>query len=108
MKKDFMPKTRLGKWSVRFGASFAALYLVSVIIVGLSQKQIGEEFIMNPIARPFLIVAGLLAMASGVLAFFTGIISFVKYKERSVFVYVTIFLGFLAVAFIIGEFLFPH
>lgn len=108
MKKDFKPKTRLGKWSAGFGAAFVALYLFSIIIVGLTQKQIGEEVIMNPLARPFLIATGLLAMASGLLAFFAGIISFVKYKERSVFVYITVFIGLLAVAFLIGEFLLPH
>ena len=108
MKLNFLPKTSLGKWSVGFGMALVALFLFSAILAGLSQQKTGNEIIINPIARPFLIIGGLLAVASGLSAFFTGIVSFVKYKERSIFIYITTFIGFLVVMFLLGEFLIPH
>ena len=103
-----MPKTRLGKWSAVFAAAFVAFFLLSPILMLLNQQQIGNETTMDTLLRPFLIVVGLAAMASGLLAFFTGVISLVKYKERSALIYITTFIGLLAVFFLLGEFLVPH
>lgn len=105
MKKNFLPKTRLGKWSMWFGVGFAAYMLfISPILMALNQKPAG----WNAWVRPFTIALSLAVMASGLLAFVTGLISFFKYKERAVLIYITIFIGLLAVLFLLGEFLFPH
>ena len=108
MKINFMPKTRLAKWSTGFGVFFTAFMIISPILTSLNQGQEGDETQMNYATRPFLIVLGLLAMASGLLAFVTGIISLFKYKERTILIYITTFIGLLAVVFLFGEFLFPH
>ncbi|MBI2670751.1 hypothetical protein HYX18_02130 [Candidatus Woesearchaeota archaeon] len=49
-----------------------------------------------------------LAGISGILAFFTGIISIVKSKERSVLVFLATAIGLFVLIFVLGEFLFPH
>ncbi len=108
MKINFIPKTRLGKWSVGFGAVFVSFMIISPILITLTGRQTNNEAEMNYATRPFLIALGLFAMASGLFTFVAGIISFVKYKERSIFIYITTFFGFLAVIFLLGEFLFPH
>jgi len=108
MKLAFFPKTRLGKWSLRSATVFLTLFVFSLVMVGLSQRQEGEEFMMKPAVRFFLIVEGLLAMVSGLAAFFLGIVSIVKHKERSVLIYLGTFVGLLALLFLLGEFLFPH
>ena len=108
MKLAFFPKTVLGKWSLRSAAVFLTLFVFSLVMVGLSQRQEGEEFMMKPAVRFFLIVEGLLAMVSGLAAFFLGIVSIVKHKERSVLIYLAAFVGLLTLLFLLGEFLFPH
>ena len=50
----------------------------------------------------------LLAGVSAISAMVTGIIGITKNKERSVTVFLTTAIGFLALIFIVGEFLFPH
>jgi len=108
MKLAFFPKTVLGKWSLRSAAVFLTLFVFSLVMVGLSQRQEGEEFMMKSAVRFFLIAEGLLAIVSGLAAFFLGIVSIVKYKERSVLIFLASFVGLLALFFLLGEFLFPH
>ncbi|MFH1112103.1 MAG: hypothetical protein V1712_03505 [Patescibacteria group bacterium] len=101
MKTKFLPKTRLGKWSMWFGAGFIAyMVFVSPIMMALNQQTADWQVW----ARPITIAIGLLVMASGLGAFITGFVSFFKYKERAVLIYITIFIGLLAVIFLLGEF----
>jgi hypothetical protein len=108
MEINFTPKTRAGKWAMRFTIAFAALYLVSVGIVGLTQKQINGEIIMDSWVQPFLAVFGISAIVCGILAFIFGMLSFIKYKEKTIFIYIALLVGFLVLSFILGEFLIPH
>jgi len=50
----------------------------------------------------------LLAGASGVLAFTSGLVSVIINKERSVLVFVAILIGLFILLFILGEMMFPH
>lgn len=98
-----MPKTLLGKWSVKFITIFI-LFLAIFYLVANSGQRGGDTFFSNLwLATPILI-----AGASGILAFITGIIGVVKYRERSVLVFISIVLGFFVLLFILGEILSPH
>lgn len=103
-----MPKTVLGKWSLGFAAVFVVIYLYSVIMTGLSQRHIGDDVLMSPVVRPVLISISLIGIVSGLLAFITGLISYIKYKDKAVLVQAAICIGFFVVIFLVGEFLFPH
>jgi len=98
-----MPKTLLGKWSVKFITIFILLLAIFYLVANSGQRG-GDTFFSNLwLATPILI-----AGASGILAFITGIIGVVKYRERSVLVFISIVLGFFVLLFILGEILSPH
>ncbi len=94
-----MPKTKLGKWSVRFLGLFAVLFVISQIIVATGQEG-GETFFDNL----YISVPMTLTLLSGVLAFVFGLISIVKSKERSILVIIATLIGLLILIFVAGEF----
>jgi len=98
-----MPKTIPGKLSVALIiASFLFLGLLW-FFVALGQRG-GATFFSNPM----LAIPGLLAGVCGILAFFIGIISIIKNKERSILVFLATAIGFFILGFCLGEILFPH
>ncbi|MBI4743966.1 MAG: hypothetical protein HY776_03985 [Actinobacteria bacterium] len=98
-----MPKTYLGKWSVGLIIVFFLLFWLFQVLVASGQRG-GETFFSNPLLSVPISLAGI----SGILAFFTGSISVVKNKERSVFVFISIALGLFVLIFVLGEILVPH
>lgn len=98
-----VPKTTLGKWSVGliiiFFVSLARFYLFVV-----SGQRGGDTFFSNPTLSTPIIIAG----ATGVLAFLTGISSIIKQKERSILVFIATAIGLFVLLFVLGEILFPH
>lgn len=100
----FIPKFTLGRWSVGLIIAFFVLLAIGNFIVKIQGPRADQTFFDNPI----LSIPMLLAGASGIAAFFTGIIAIVKKKERAVLVIVSTLLGFFILIFVIGEFIFPH
>lgn len=98
-----MPKTRLGKWSVRLIVIFF-LSLATLQLLVTSGQRGGATFFSNPV----LALTGLGAGISGVLAFFTGIIGVIKSKERSPLVFLATTMGLVILIFMLGEILSPH
>jgi len=108
MKIRFRPITRYGRWSVKFSGAFLGLYLLSVILVGLTIRHEGDVVSLDPAFRPFIMGAGISALLCGLSAFGTGLFSIIKEKERSIFVFLSVFIGTLALIFVLGEILIPH
>ena len=103
-----MPKTRLGKWSVRLIVVFFLLFILVQIIAAVGRSQgvfDSDSFNAYQILIPITIIP---AGICGIAAFFTGIISIIKSKERSVLVFLTTVIGFLVLIFVLGEILVPH
>ena len=98
-----MLKTRFGKWSVGLIAIFFLSLVFFYIFIALGQRG-GEGFFSNL----WLAIPGLLAGISGIFAFFTGIISIFKDKERAVLVFLSTAIGFLILLWCLAEILFPH
>ncbi|MGD0353113.1 MAG: hypothetical protein ABSB38_06420 [Dehalococcoidia bacterium] len=103
MRIDVLPKTSLGKWSVGLIAAFI-LFLVLFIILVVSGQRGGETFFSNLLLTVPMFLAG----TCGVAAFVTGLIGIIKSKERSILVFLAIFIGFDILVFCLGEFLVPH
>jgi hypothetical protein len=103
VKIDVLPKTSLGKWSVGLIAAFI-LFLVVFVILVLSGQRGDDTFLSNL----WLAVPVLLAGSCGIAAFVTGLIGVIKSKERSILVFLAIFIGFDIMVFGLGEFLVPH
>ena len=103
MKINFIPKTRLGKWSIWLIIVFILLFIMFQILVASGQRG-GDTFFSNLALSVPMLIAGI----SGILAFFTGIIGIIKSKDRSVLVFIATVIGFFILFFVLGELLFPH
>ena len=103
MKITFIPKTHLGKWSVGLIISF--LFFLGVFFIFVNSGETGGDTIFSNLK---LLIPYSIAVISAVASFFTGIISVFKNKEKSVFVFLSIILGFLVLLWILAEVLFPH
>ena len=98
-----MPKTKLGKWSVRLIATFFVLLGIFFLLVKSGQRG-GMGFFDNL----WLAIPGLGEAFTGIAAFFTGIVALVKDKERSLLVFVSTAIGAFVLWFVSMEILFPH
>jgi len=103
MKIYFIPKTNLGKWSIRLIIAFLILLGLFFIFIVLGERG-GDTFFSNL----KLAIPGLLSAISAIAAFFIGLISIIKSKERSVCVFLASLIGFLILLWVLAEILFPH
>ncbi len=99
----FIPRTVLGKWSVGLIILFFLMFALMRLLVVLGQEG-GQDFFSNLL----LAIPGILMAVSGIAAFFTGIISIIKSKERSIPVFLATIIGFFVLFFVAGEILVPH
>ena len=99
-----MPKTKLGKWSVGLVVAFFLLLATGIFIVSRQGPRADQTFLDNPVLSIPMLSSGV----AGIPAFFCGIISIVRYKERSISVIAATIIGFIVLDFVLGEFLFPH
>ena len=102
MRVHFRPTTDLGKRSAWLIVAFAALMGLFHILVASGQRG-GDTFFSNPV----LTVPMLLAVASAVAAFITGIISIKNKGERSVAVYAAVTVGIFVIVLALGAVIFP-
>jgi len=99
----FMPKTGAGKKSLTFLLLFIFFFGVFLIFVAFGQKG-GRTFFANPL----LSVPVVLAWICGAGAFFSGVISMIKFKESSVMVIISVLVGLLTLVQFFAEIFSPH
>ena len=104
MKITLLPTTRLGKWSIGLIISLFLFFLLGMAIVTLGHQTGGKTFFDNLYIAIPMFIAGI----SGIAAFITGIICIFKYKERSLLVFVSSFVGLAVLIFLLGESLVPQ
>jgi hypothetical protein len=97
-----LPKTLLGKWSLLL-ISVIVFLLVAVQIIANIQGPRDRQTFFDDL---WVTVPVVVAMASGIAAFVTGLISIIR-KERALLVYITTFIGFLMLLFLAGELFWP-
>jgi hypothetical protein len=88
-----MPKSYLGKLAGGFAAVFLVLFAA---LIKLAPHRGGG---------PELIILGIVALVSGIAAFITGMVSLIKFKDRSFVVILAIIIGSLAALIFVGELL---
>lgn len=103
MKITVLPKTSLGKWSIGFILALILFFVLFIIFVVSGQRG-DDTFFSNLL----LAVPMLLGATCGEAALVTGLIGIIKSKERSILVYLAIFIGLEILVFGLSEFLFPH
>jgi len=111
MKIDFMPKIRLGKWSVGLGIAFVALMALSLLVavtIGGDAANIAAVVAASSLLSILNVTLNLVLNLAGLLSLLLGIFTIIKYKEWSVFKYLAVLYGLAALMFVFGEFLFSH
>jgi len=93
----------LGKWSVGLIVIFFLSLTTLYLFCALGQRG-GQGFFDNLL----LAIPGLVAGIAGIFAFFIGIISIFKDKERSILVFLSTAIGFIVLLWCLAEILFPH
>jgi len=87
-----MPKTKLGKWSVGLNAFFLIVIAASVVSVKILKILSFDDRWWDVIV--------VVAFPASIITLITGILAVKKYKERSVLVYLSIFVGVCIILFI--------
>ena len=103
MRVSYKPSTVLGAWSVRLIALSILFFIVLSFFLASGQRGGDTIFSNLSLAIPML-VAAILA----VCAFFTGILSIIRKRERAVFVFISTSLGFFVLYWGFAEIVFPH
>lgn len=98
----FLPKTHQGKWSIRLFI-IALLFIIVASIVSFVQESAINDIFYYRLAVNISMIISNVAM---VIAFILGIFSIRKNKERSLFVYITLLLGFMMLIFLLAELIF--
>lgn len=91
MKTQIWSKTKIGQGASIFTLLFIALMGLKVLNVG----------IRLPLPSPVIAILG-------IIGFIMGIISVLKFKDRAVFVFLSIFVGLLIIFWGAAEIIFPH
>ena len=106
-KIKILPRTTLGKLSFVLIIISVILFIINITLIKLlvdpSDSQKEQTIFNNPIGISMLVAA-----ASGILSFFTGITSIIWKRERSILVFLSTLIGLLILWFMIGEILVPH
>ena len=110
MRFSFIPKTKLGKWSVGLAAAMPVLFFIGMSFTTLLYESVpaGSTILKDIAVRPVLALTMLSGMVSGISAFVTGLIAIIRQKERAVLVYGATLIGALLIIFLLGEFISPH
>lgn len=90
----FLPKTRLGTWTVRLNIFCLFIAAFLFIFAGLLKLITSEAIIA---------IFGATSVIISIAAFFTGMIDAIKNKDWSILVFLAILIGFAALVFILGD-----
>jgi len=110
MKKiKFLPQTKLGRLSVVLIIAMPIFFYIGASFVDFYKSiPAGRTIAQDIVGRPGVALPMLAGFFSGITAFFVGIISIIKKKERSVFVFLSTVMGFFMLLWCLAEIVFPH
>jgi len=109
MRINFLPKSNLGKLSIGLIVMVPILLYIGISFVDFYESVPTGKTIPNDIvARPGVALPMLAGFISGIAAFICGIISIIRKKDYSVFVFISTVLGFFVLLWVFAEILFPH
>jgi len=109
MKINFIPKSNFGKWSIGLIVMVPILLYIGMSFVSFYESVLaGKTILQDIIVRPGIALPMLTGFVFGIAAFFCGTIGIIKKKDYSVLVFISTFLGFLVLLWVLAEILFPH
>lgn len=89
-----MPGSRLGKYAS--GLLILFLLSLTIIVIGVRNGMTPPGSIQAQIIGTFMLITGL-------STFITGLISLIKYRDRSILVLLTVIFGLIALLIIVME-----
>ncbi len=89
-----MPKTKMGRWAGGFLAVFLVFFIALIL---------GSNLLNIAPGTPLIVMVGICATIFGIAAFVTGVISLIKFKDRSFIVILAVVIGFIASLLMIME-----
>ena len=98
MRISILPRSPLGKWAVGLAAAFILVSVLSGVLTALGGVGPG----------PFGPILSVAFGVSGLAALITALISVTRSRERSILVFLALFVGLFTLIFFLGEFLVPH
>ena len=104
MKVSFLPKTKLGRWSLIFFLVTIVLMVIFYGIIAIFDPQGTGTFF----GTPELAIPLILAWVSSAAALVLGIISLIKSPSKSIFILVVVILTFLTTLYGVLEIAIPH
>jgi len=109
IKINFAPKSNLGKWSIGLIVIVPILLYIGMSIVNFyGAVPAGNTILQDIIVRPGIALPMLAGFISGITAFFTGIISIIRKKDYSIFVFLSTAIGFFVLLWCLVQFLFSY
>jgi len=109
MKLSFLPQSCLGKWSVGLIVAMPIFFYIGMSFVIFHESvPAGRTIPQDIIVRPGVALPMLTGFFCGITAFFIGITSIIKKKDRSIFIFLATLLGFLVLLWCLAEIIFPH
>jgi len=109
IKINFAPKSNLSKWSIGLIVIVPILFYFGMSIAN-SYKFVpaGKTILHDILVRPGIALPMLIGFLSGVAAFFIGLISIIRKKERSILVFLSTAIGFFILLWCLTQFLFSY
>ena len=89
-----MPKTKLGRWAGVLMAVFLVFFIALIL---------GRNLLRILPGTPLILIVGICAMIAGIAAFVCGVVSLIKFKDRSFVVILATIFGSIAILIIIME-----
>lgn len=109
MKLIFLPQSCLGKWSVGLIIAMPLFFYIGMSFVDFYESvPAGKTIPQDIVVRPGVALPMLTGFFCGITAFFTGITSIIKKKDRSLLAFLATVAGFLMLLWCLAEIIFPH
>lgn len=89
-----MPKTKLGILAGGLSVVFVVLFIAIIYGMNVAGWQPGS---------PLSLTVGTCMMIAGIATFVTGVVSLIKFKDRSFFVLLALVIGSIAILIVIVE-----
>lgn len=100
IKVHLKPHSDLGLWTILLmGSFFTLIFFTKYVTIGIFHQKPGNSIINNA----YISIPMKIAYWAGVTAFFSGIISIKRNKERSIIVLICTILGFLIACYLLSN-----
>ena len=104
-----IPQSPVGKFAVAMIIMMPVLFVLGGMMASMyDDVEAGATILDDIAARPGVAIPMILGFVSGIEALIASIFAIVRKKDHAFLVYVTLAIGVMLVAFLVGEVVFPR